>query len=525
MVQLKKWQVFIVILFSVLGILFSVPNFFKSSTLSKFPSFLPNEQIVLGLDLQGGSYLLLEVDTESVIKENLSSLVDEIRLMLRKKKIPYSDFNIVEKDIFINLKDKNKEEVLIENLNKFSNDIQFNTVENNTFKISFLPEKLKEIEKIAILQSIEVVRRRVDEFGTKEPTIQQQGKNRILLELPGITDPERLKNLLGQTAKLSFQIVDEDFSIEELKSGKTKPGIIILPSDKLTYPDGSEVLFAIKKKNRISGEMLTNASPSLENNSPVVSFQFNTKGGRRFGNITKKYVGNRLAIILDNKVISAPNIREPITGGRGIITGQFTFQEVTDLSMLLRAGALPAPLKILEERSVGPSLGIDSIESGKFACILGFTLIIIFMTLIYGLFGIFANIALIFNLIILLSILTIIKATLTLPGIAGIVLTIGMAVDANVLIFERIKEEIKLGYSSIASIDIGYKEALKTIIDANVTTLIAAIMLFGIGSGPVKGFAITLSFGILTSMFTAIMFTRILIIIWLKKTKPEKINL
>ena len=233
MVQLKKWQVFIVILFSILGILFSVPNFVKSTTLSKFPSFLPNEQIVLGLDLQGGSYLLLEVDTESVIKENLNSLADEIRLMLRKKKISYSDFNIDEKDIFINLKDKNKEAILIENLNKFSNDIQFNTVENDIFKIRFLPQKLKNIEKIAILQSIEVVRRRVDEFGTKEPTIQQQGKNRILLELPGITDPERLKNLLGQTAKLSFQIVDEDFSIEELKLGKTKPGIIILPSDKL----------------------------------------------------------------------------------------------------------------------------------------------------------------------------------------------------------------------------------------------------------------------------------------------------
>ena len=236
-------------------------------------------------------------------------------------------------------------------------------------------------------------------------------------------------------------------------------------------------------------------------------------------------MGNRLAIILDNKVISAPNIREPITGGRGIITGQFTFEEVTDLAMLLRAGALPAPLEILEERSVGPSLGTDSIQSGKFASVLGFILIIIFMTLIYGTFGVFANIALIFNLLILLAILTLIQATLTLPGIAGIVLTIGMAVDANVLIFERIKEEIKSGLSPIASVDIGYKQALKTIIDANVTTLIAAVMLFGLGSGPVKGFAVTLSFGIITSMFTAIMFTRILIIIWLKKNNPRAINI
>ena len=236
-------------------------------------------------------------------------------------------------------------------------------------------------------------------------------------------------------------------------------------------------------------------------------------------------MGSRLAIILDNKVISAPNIREPITGGRGIISGQFTFEEVTDLAMLLRAGALPAPLEILEERSVGPSLGTDSIQSGKFASVLGFILIIIFMTLIYGTFGVFANIALIFNLLILLAILTLIQATLTLPGIAGIVLTIGMAVDANVLIFERIKEEIKSGLSPIASVDIGYKQALKTIIDANVTTLIAAVMLFGLGSGPVKGFAVTLSFGIITSMFTAIMFTRILIIIWLKKNNPRVINI
>ena len=290
-------------------------------------------------------------------------------------------------------------------------------------------------------------------------------------------------------------------------------------------PSGNPLLFAVKKRNTISGDLLINAFPTVDKGSPVVSFEFNNKGGRKFGKVTTENIGKRLAIILDKKVISHPNIREPITGGKGIITGQFTFQEATDLAMLLRAGALPAPLEIIEERTVGPSLGADSIKSGKLASILGFTLIIIFMFLIYGTFGIFANVALIFNLLILLAILTLIKATLTLPGIAGIVLTIGMAVDANVLIFERIKEEMKHNLSPIATIDTGYKEAFKTIVDANITTLIAAMMLFGLGSGPVKGFAVTLSIGILTSMFTAIMFTRILILIWLRKKSPERINL
>ena len=525
MVQFKKWQTFIVILFGILGFIFSIPNFFKSETLNNFPNFFPKKQIVLGLDLQGGSYLLLEVDTNSVINDNLNNFMDEVRLMLRKNKISYYRFNLEEKIITLQIKNQNKKDLLEKKLKKFSNDIEYKFIDDNTLTLNFTDQKLFSIQDTAVLQSVEVVRRRVDEFGTKEPTIQRQGVKRILLELPGITDPERLKKLLGKTAKLSFQVVDEDITSSELKSGKHKPGIVVLPSDKLVDENSEPILYAIKKRDTISGDLLINASPSLDRNSPVVSFQFNSKGGRKFGNITNKYVGSRIAIILDNKVISAPNIREPITGGRGIITGQFTFQEVTDLAMLLRAGALPAPLNILEERSVGPSLGTDSIQSGKFASILGFILIIIFMYLIYGTFGIFANIALIFNLLILLSILTLIQATLTLPGIAGIVLTIGMAVDANVLIFERIKEEIKLGLSPIASVDIGYKQALKTIIDANVTTLIAAVMLFGLGSGPVKGFAVTLSFGIITSMFTAIMFTRILIIIWLKKTNPKVINL
>ena len=525
MVQFKKWQLYLVILFSFFAILFSLPNFLSKETLKKFPTFIPSDQIVLGLDLQGGSYLLIEVDTESVISENFETFSNGLRLSLRKKRISYSKFNIKNNNLFFNIKDENKKEELSKILSKYSQDISFEYIDDKLIKIFFNNTKIKNIQDTSVSQSIEVVRRRVDEFGTKEPTILRQGLDRILLELPGISDPERLKKLLGKTAKLTLQIIDEDLSLNDLKSGKVKPGTIIYESDNEFDSAGSPILYAVKKRNTISGDLLLNAHPTLDRGSPVVSFEFNNKGGRKFGKITTENIGKRLAIVLDKKIISSPNIREPITGGKGIITGQFTFQEVTDLAMLLRAGALPAPLNIIEERTVGPSLGADSIKSGKFASILGFVLIIIFMFLVYGVFGIFANIALFFNLLILLAILTSINATLTLPGIAGIVLTIGMAVDANVLIFERIKEEIKHNLSPIATIDTGYKEAFKTIVDANITTLIAAIMLFGLGSGPVKGFAVTLSIGILTSMFTAIMFTRILILIWLRTKSPERINL
>ena len=523
MVQFKKWQVLLVTIFSFFAIFFSLPNFLSKDVLEKIP-IIPKEKIILGLDLQGGSYLLIEVNTKSLVSERLESYSDDLRKSLKKNKIFYSNFNIDKKNISLTIKNKEKKTELLKILENKAQDIFYELDQDKFLKVSFTTQKIKAIEDNAVKQSIEVVRRRVDEFGTKEPTIQRQGLNRILLELPGVTEPERLKKLLGQTAKLSLQIVDDDLSTDDLKSGKNKPGIIIYESDEKDL-SGDPILIAVKKRNAISGDLLINAFPTIDRGSPVVSFEFNTKGGRKFARITTDNIGKKLAIVLDKKVISSPNIREPITGGKGIITGNFTFQEATDLSTLLRAGALPAPLNILEERTVGPSLGADSIESGKFASILGFTLIIVLMYLCYGTFGLFANLALIFNLLILLAILTSIKATLTLPGIAGIVLTIGMAVDANVLIFERIKEEMKHGFSSIATIDTGYKEAFKTILDANITTLIAAIMLFGLGSGPVKGFAVTLSIGILTSMFTAIMFTRILIIIWLKKTNPERINL
>ena len=290
MVQFKKWQTFIVILFGILGFIFSIPNFFKSETLNNFPNFFPKKQVVLGLDLQGGSYLLLEVDTNSVINDNLNNFMDEVRLMLRKNKISYSRFNLEEKIITLQIKNQNKKDLLEKKLKKFSNDIEYKFIDDNTLTLNFTDQKLFSIQDTSVLQSVEVVRRRVDEFGTKEPTIQRQSVKRILIELPGITDPERLKKLLGKTAKLSFQVVDEDITSSELKSGKYKPGIVVLPSDKLVDENSEPILYAIKKRDTISGDLLINASPSLDRNSPVVSFQFNSKGGRKFGNITKKYV-------------------------------------------------------------------------------------------------------------------------------------------------------------------------------------------------------------------------------------------
>ena len=374
----------------------------------------------------------------------------------------------------------------------------------------------------AVQQSIEIVRRRVDETGTREPTIQQQGDDRILVQLPGIDDPERIKRLLGKTAKMSFHLVDQRNSVESAMAGRIPPGSWLLPSE-----GEDRRMYLIRKRVMVSGDTLIDAQPSTDSrtNEPVVTFRFDTAGAKRFGSATSKNVGKLFAIVLDRKVISAPVIREPILGGSGQISGSFSFQSAQDLALLLRAGALPAPLTILEERSVGPGLGADSIAAGKIASIIGIILVVVFMVAAYGLFGFMADIALIVNMVLILGALSFLQATLTLPGIAGIVLTIGMAVDANVLVFERIREEVRSGRTPISSIDAGYTRAFTTIIDANLTTLIAALLLYAFGSGPVRGFAVTLSIGIITSMFTAIMLTRLMIVIWLRRTKPDVLPL
>jgi preprotein translocase subunit SecD len=377
----------------------------------------------------------------------------------------------------------------------------------------------EELQTSAVAQSVEIVRRRIDEVGTREPTIQRQGENRILVQVPGEKDPDSIKRLLGQTAKLTFHLVDLDTSMEQALAGNLPPGSELLPSDE-NDASGQAAQYVVRKRVEVSGESLVDAQPTYYQNQPVVSFRFDSVGGRKFGNVTRDHVGELLAIVLDGRVISAPRIDEPILGGSGIIRGSFTVQEANELAVLLRAGALPAPLEIVEERTVGPDLGADSIQAGKVASVIGLILVALAMGLYYGLFGVFANIALIVNLVLIIAALSVLQATLTLPGIAGIVLTMGMAVDANVLIFERIREEARVGRPPMSAIDAGYREAMRTIIDANLTTLIAAVLLYAFGSGPVRGFAVTLGIGIITSMFTAITFTRLLMATWFRRTRP-----
>jgi preprotein translocase subunit SecD len=397
-------------------------------------------------------------------------------------------------------------------------------MDDNLFMIRFTDQAILAIKNSAVDQSIEIVRRRIDETGTREPTIQRQGLDRILVQVPGLDDPERLKRLLGKTAKMSFHLLDNRGSMTEALKGRIPPGTMLLSSIEDTS-EGQVRRYLVKKRVAVAGDRLIDSQPSYDSRSgqPIVNFRFDTLGGKKFGDVTKRNVNRPFAIVLDGKVISAPVIREPILGGSGQISGNFTISGAQDLALLLRAGALPAPLTILEERTVGPGLGADSIASGKTASIIGLVLVIIFMIITYGIFGVFANVALLVNMVLILGGLSLLQATLTLPGIAGIVLTIGMAVDANVLVFERIREEVRAGRTPISAIDSGYNRAITTIIDANLTTLIAALILFYFGSGPVRGFAVTLSIGIVTSMFTAIMLTRLLVVAWIKNRRITEV--
>ena len=497
MLNFTKFQTFFVYIIFLFLASFSFLNFQSDD------QKLINKKVNLGLDLQGGSYLLLEINTDPLIKDRLQDKIIPIKKSLKENNIKFKDFFIEEKKIFFKTQDTKKFKNIF--LSKKDNDInpfiqKFNKneldifINNNLVEISFSKSGLLLINNSAINQSIEIIRRRIDDVGTKEPTILQRGEKRILVELPGVKDPNRIKKLIGKTAKLDFRLVSDD---------NNEFGY-----DKLISDTGEEL--KVSKKIVMSGENLIDAQPRLDNqsNTPTVTFTLDRLGSQKFGRATTDNVGKRLAIVLDEKIISAPSIREPITAGNGNITGDFTFQEATDLALLLRSGALPTSLNTVEERTVGPDLGKDSIKSGSLSLLVGFLLVITFMIYKYRIFGFVANLSLIFNLLMLIGILTLLEATLTLPGIAGIILTVGMAVDANVLIFERIKEELKTEKSIIHAFDIGYKKAKITVLDANVTTLIAAIILFAFGSGPVKGFAVTLGLGILTTLFSAYFIAR-----------------
>jgi preprotein translocase subunit SecD len=510
------WKATLVILVISLAIIFSLPSLLYKENSNNW--FFDNK-INLGLDLQGGSYLLLEVQTEVLMEEELNNISDSIQLIARG--LQTNIINIISEEDEIQLRFSNNDK-LEEIREKFKNNYRnVNvTINNNTMKIVINEIFKKNIKESAIKQSLEIVRKRIDESGTKEPLIQRSGKKRILLQLPGIKDPERIKELLGTTAKLTFHMVDDEDTIS-LKANRAPFGKIIVAD---FY--NPEIKYLVEKKSRVGGENLVDAKASFDpQEGHAVSFRFDTTGAQKFGKATSENVGKRFAVILDGVVITAPVINTAITGGSGIITGNFTSQEAADLSVLLRAGALPAPLSIIEERSVGPGLGADSIASGKIAAIIGMICVCIFMILIYGVFGLLANLSLLANLFIIVSLLGTIGATLTLPGIAGIVLTIGIAVDANVLVFERIKEEANKTTSALEAVKNGFDKALSTILDANITTLIAALLLFVFGSGPIKGFSITLSLGVLASMFTAIMFTNFLIYLWFNFSNKKEINL
>ncbi|NYZ14267.1 protein translocase subunit SecD [Azospirillum sp. RWY-5-1] len=521
MVHIAKWKVILVIALCALGIVYAAPNLLGRQTVehlqASLPSWAPTKTINLGLDLQGGSHLLLEVDVRSVVQERVNGLLDTARTELRQAQIGYTDLSADATGIGFTVRDAAQVDRARDLVRRTAaQDLETSVSDGSRVRVAYTDQAIQTWTRQAVDQSIEIVRRRIDETGTKEPAIQRQGQDRILVQLPGVDDPERVKRLLGQTAKLTFQMVNTEVGPAELMAGRVPPGSVRLP-----MAESPGQYLAVQRRVMVSGDTLTDAQPTFQDNQAVVSFRFDSVGARRFADATKENVGRPFAIVLDNKIISAPVIREPILGGAGVISGSFTVQTANDLALLLRAGALPAPLNVIEERTVGPGLGADSIEAGRIASIVGFVAVMALMIACYGLFGLFAVAALVINVVLIFALLSILQATLTLPGIAGIVLTMGMAVDANVLIYERIREEQRAGRSVISALDAGYSRAITTIWDSNLTTLIAAALLFILGSGPVRGFAVTLTIGIITSMFTAIMVTRLMVLAWMRRTKPK----
>ncbi len=517
MLYFSKLRIILIISISLFFILISFNNLFSSD------KRYIDKKINLGLDLQGGSYLLLEIDNSPVIEQKLQNTATLFRTFFKDKNIRIGNLKITNKKILFSVESQFKQNV-IEEFNNENSEInpyyprfkshQFDIKDlGDTLELSFSQQGLVKLKTSSQDQALEIVRRRIDEIGTNEPNILKRGNDRVLVELPGLDNPERIKSLLGKTANLTFRFVSNDnqdsFGVEKLK-----------------YENNIDEDF-VSKRIILSGDNLLDAQPRMNNqtNETVVSFTLDRVGAKRFGKATSTNIGRQLAIILDGKIISAPVIRDTIASGNGQISGGFTFQSATDLALLLRSGALPAPLNIIEERTVGPDLGQDSINAGMIALIIGFSLVIIFIFVKYKIFGLITNITLIINLLILLGILTLFEATLTLPGIAGIILTVGMAVDANVLIFERIKEELKNEKNNIIAFDSGYTKSRTAILDANITTLLAAIILFFMGSGPIKGFSVTLGVGIFTTLFSVYFIARLLTSIYVSKNKNKEVSI
>jgi SecD/SecF fusion protein len=532
MLQLARWQVYGILTVVIGAILLTLPNLVPKADLAHWPGVLPKQQINLGLDLRGGSHVVFQVDKAALVAERLDNLQEEIRAKLREPRIGYADLRRQDDQIRLKLVDPTQMDEarrILGTLTGGSNLTALGgkaaayavSVENGELAVTFTKEAQAEATADAVTRSIEIFRKRLDEFGTTEPLLQAQGADRIIVQLPGIADPERIIDLLGKTAKMTFHLVD-DANLPDAERGRIPPGEQLLP---LAEPGRGPESVLIKKRVSVSGESLIDAQGQLDaqRGDWVVSFKFDSEGTRKFGDVTRENIGKRFAVVLDGKVITAPRINGQILQGQGEIYGGFTQESATGLAVLLRAGALPAKFTVIEKRTVGAELGADSIKAGIAATVIAGVAVIIFMIVAYGLFGVFSDIAVIINVIIILAILSLLRSTLTLPGIAGIVLTVGMAVDSNVLIYERMKEELKAGKTAINALDAGFSRALPTILDANFTTAIAAAILFQLGAGPVRGFAVTHLIGTLTTIFTAFTMTRLMIAVWARRVRPKHI--
>jgi preprotein translocase subunit SecD len=534
MLHFERWKIFAIVGTCLVGLLFASPNFFSKETVAAWPNFLPKRQMPLGLDLQGGAHLLLALDQNEIRKDWLANLREDSRKTLREAKIGFSAIGVSGDAVQVRLVKPEDTDAALKELKKLSQPIGnaiLGTSSSDTEiekgseagLILIKPTSLGMQERVsnAASASIETVNRRVNALGTSESTVVQQGSDRILVQYPGLSDTKQLKELIGKTAKLSFHAVHPTISAEEAKTSRPPIGYRVYEST--DREEGYDRNYVLAEAPVVQGDDLVDSQPGFESqtNAPIISFRFNQSGARKFGTFSKDHVGEPFAIVLDDKVISAPVIREAILGGSGQISGNFTVETANNLAIQLRSGALPAKLTIVEERTVGPSLGADSIESGKLAGIVGLVATGILTILAYGTFGVYAVIGLLVHGVLVLALMSLIGTTLTLPGIAGFVLTIAMAVDANVLIYERMREELRAGRTPIASIESGFQRAFVTILDSQLTTLAAAVIMFWLGSGPIRGFAVTLTLGILTSVFAAVTITRLLVAMWLKNAKAK----
>ena len=530
MMNLARWKVILVLLATIVGFLFTLPNLLPAKVRDGLPGFMPKNTLHLGLDLQGGSYLLYSVDTVALRNERLTNMAEDIRTTLHDKQIAFTDLAVNNGEIGLRVTDPAQVNDAVNLLRRTvgaplagvagGRDVTVATQADQRLRVAFVPEAFDAEASKAVEQNIEVIRRRVDKTGAKEFNPVRQGKDRIVIEAAGENDPEKMKSLIGQTAKLTFQMVDETADPAEVAAGRIPPGDEVVVST-----DGIAPSYIVSRRKPITGEMLTDAQPGFDQQGgggSLVQFRMNGLGARRFADITRQNVGKRFAIILDKKVISAPVIQGPIPGGQGNITGRFTPESANELSVLLRAGALPAPMKVEEQRTVGAELGADAVKAGTTSAVVGLVATMIFMLLIYGwLFGGISLVALAVNALMTIGAMSLTQATLTLPGIAGLILTLAVAVDANVLIYERMRDELRAGRSLIASMEAGFGRAFGTIFDANMTHIFSAAIMFSLGSGPVKGFAWTLLIGVFTTVFSAVLVTQVLLAWWFRAARPK----